>query len=62
MPRKPNYNFEKHERERVKAEKKAEREKIKAERRAAGKAADAAAQPGEPAEGEDLPAAGSVDP
>jgi hypothetical protein len=39
MPRKPNYGFERRERDRLKAEKKAEREKAKAERRAANKAA-----------------------
>lgn len=57
MPRKPNYNFERHERERIKAEKKAEREKVKAERRAANRAANAAVQPDAPGTEEKLPAA-----
>ena len=39
MPRKPNYGFERRERDRLKAEKKAEREKAKAERREANKVA-----------------------
>jgi len=39
MPRKPNYGFERRERDRLKAEKKAEREKAKAERREANRAA-----------------------
>lgn len=39
MPRKPNYGFERRERERLKSEKKAEREKAKAERRDANRAA-----------------------
>ncbi len=36
MPRKPNYKFERMERDRAKAAKKAARQKAKAERRAAG--------------------------
>ena len=32
MPRKPNYNFERHERDRLKAEKKAAKAKVKAEK------------------------------
>jgi hypothetical protein len=39
MPRKPNYGFERRERDRLKAEKKAEREKVKAEKREANRAA-----------------------
>jgi len=39
MPRKPNYGFERRERDRLKAEKKAEREKAKAEKREANRAA-----------------------
>ena len=35
MPRKPNYKFERHERERKKAEKKAARAAAKAEKKAA---------------------------
>ena len=35
MPRKPNYKFERYERDRLKAEKKAARLQAKAERRAA---------------------------
>jgi len=38
MPRKPNYGFERRERDRLKAEKKAEREKAKAQRREANRA------------------------
>ncbi len=38
MARKPNYKFERNERERVKAEKKAARLKAKAERKAAREA------------------------
>jgi len=38
MPRKPNYNFERSEREKSKAAKKAERLRIKAEKSAARKA------------------------
>jgi hypothetical protein len=53
MPRKPNYNFERQERDRVKAAKKAEREKIKAERREANKAANAPPQSEAPIEGEE---------
>jgi hypothetical protein len=45
MARKPNYRFERQERERLKAEKKAE----KAARKAAGEP-DEQAQPGEPVE------------
>ena len=36
MGRKPNYRFERHERERLKAEKKAKRAAAKAERKAGG--------------------------
>jgi hypothetical protein len=39
MPRKPNYGFERRERDRLKAEKKAERDKQKTERREANRAA-----------------------
>lgn len=39
MPRKPNYGFERRERDRLKAEKKAERDKLKTERREANRAA-----------------------
>ncbi len=46
MPRKPNYGFERRERDRLKAEKKAEREKAKAERREAHKAVDSPAATG----------------
>lgn len=53
MPRKPNYNFERQERDRVKAAKKAEREKIKAERREANKAANAPPQSEVSVEGEE---------
>jgi len=41
MPRKPNYKFERMERERIKAEKKAARAKAKAEKAEARRADDA---------------------
>jgi hypothetical protein len=44
MPRKPNYGFERRERDRLKAEKKAERDKLKTERREANRAANAPAE------------------
>jgi hypothetical protein len=47
MPRKPNYGFERRERDRLKAEKKAERDKQKTERREANKAAGLPAPEGE---------------
>jgi hypothetical protein len=43
MARKPNYDFERRERERIKAEKAEERAKLKAERKAAQKAESDAA-------------------
>lgn len=48
MPRKPNYDFDRRERERVKAEKTAERARLKAEKAEQAKAAKA-----EPEEGQD---------
>jgi hypothetical protein len=47
MPRKPNYGFERRERDRLKAEKKAERDKLKTERREANRAAGLPASEGE---------------
>jgi hypothetical protein len=41
MARKPNYNFERRERERIKAETAEERAKLKAEKKAATKAGEA---------------------
>ena len=45
MPRKPNYKFERMERDRAKALKKAERAKAKAEKAAKNKAEDTAEAP-----------------
>ena len=45
MPRKPNYNFERSQREKNKAAKKAERLRLKAEKSEARKAAAAGDQP-----------------
>ena len=52
MPRKPNYNFERAERARIKAAKKAERLQAKADRAAAKKTETEGEQPeaGEPAD------------
>jgi hypothetical protein len=61
MARKPNYDFERRERERLKAEKAEERAKLKAEKKAAAKAeAQAAAgAPGEDAIPPEKPNAGN---
>jgi len=40
MPRKPNYRFERHERERAKAAKKAAKREAKAEKRSSAEAED----------------------
>jgi len=50
MARKPNYRFERHERERTRAAKKAERAKVKAER---AEKAKATTTNGEPEPGRD---------
>ena len=59
MPRKPNYRFERAERDRVKAQKKEERLKAKAERQ--GQAADAAAHSPDPSAADPFGGDGRVD-
>ena len=55
MPRKPNYNFERSQREKNKAAKKAERLRLKAEKSEARKAQAAGGETGAEAETESQP-------
>jgi hypothetical protein len=48
IPRKPNYDFERRERERSKAAESAKKAQAKAERRSAGQETPDADQPGDP--------------